>query len=131
MPAYFFAVIEHYDGTAWTPADPLVPDPHGTSDHLVPKNVAPQWGWEAINHHIELSGERGVPDDVSPALKAYLHEQFSDRLGTVSWLTLAEVQDHLRLGTPGFFFGEGFFASYRSTPQEPSPDALRVVFWWD
>lgn len=128
MPAYFFAFAERFDGNAWHLAAPLEPDPD-RQGALVPKNIAPPWGWEQIVWYAELTGERGLPDDISDGLSAYIAADWhGEALGHCSWATVAEMKRLLAADTSRLWH---FNPDWITNPlQQPDPE-LRAVFWHD
>jgi hypothetical protein len=123
-----FAFVEVYRQGAWVLGDPKVVDPDASSAKLMPTNIAPPWGWEQINFYYELSGERGLPDDLSEGLRMYLAEAWGESAYGISWLTLHEIKWHLANETSQafFHFNPDWFEGYPF-----ADDDIRVVFWHD
>ena len=123
-----FAIVEVKSNQVWQLGDELVADPDLPNAPLVPKDIAPPWGWEQIQFYVELSGERGLPRDVSIGLRSYLEAHWQDEAYGLSWMTLAEIKMHLANATDQayFQFSPDWFDSYPYDDEH-----IRVVFWHD
>ena len=93
----------------------------------VPQNVVPDsWGKFNFNKYYEVSGERGLPDDLSSELRAFMAAFFPE-LNRPSWMTAAEIVVFAEWDENGRFAHlhlEPFIEQY----QLPS-EQMRLVFW--
>lgn len=129
MSTYMFAVVEIWREGGWALADPLVVDEAEETAVFVPRNIAPPWGWEQIEWYADLSGRRGLPDDASPALRAYLAAAWGNSACALSWLTLADIKQRIMADSDPHFshFNPDWFTHYDTT----NDAHIRVIFWRD
>jgi hypothetical protein len=123
-----YAVIEVKRSNGWVLGDDLVADLDYGGER-VPQNIAPEsWGKYNYRIYFEGSGERDFPADLSPPLRAFIDQYWSDA-NRPSWMTLKEMKqveaaDHHRE------FAH-FDVQQFSRFCDRSDDAIRVIFWAD
>ena len=125
MATYFFAFVEALTENGWTLAHPLVFDEDDGQE--VPNNIAPPWGGEAIDYYITLSGERGLPEDMSDRLRDYVIRVWENETYGASWLTSAEIEQLI----DDFPDADHFNPAWLATNQTDDEITARVIFWHD
>jgi hypothetical protein len=135
MSTYFFAYIEVLRDANWQLSTPLQQDPDTAHLHLIPQNIAPPWGWDDIQAYCELSGEKGIPVDLSNALQTYIQTEWAGGQDAfqATWLTLAEIKEHLVQDTADRYphFNPDWFADTMAAYQMTNETEIRVIFWHD
>ena len=128
MSVYVYAFLERQLADGWELASPVGIDcDYGAA--IVPLNIAPpSWGSFNFRHYYEISGERGLPTDMSEVLQAYIATHWQ-QLNRPSWMSLAEVQRHYDQDTNGRY--AHLDAATLMASGGAAADQLRVVFWAD
>jgi hypothetical protein len=141
MSADMYAFAECSDGKNWKLCYPLVKDDRDSDwetkplvDELIPRNISPGWGQQHTYWYSEVSGFRGIPDDVDPHLRNYVEEHwtenlYGDELVAPSWLTLTEIDElyDRDIEAINLHFSDSMFARPKNIPNS----LIRVVFWRD
>lgn len=128
MSVSVYAYLERKAGDHWELVHALAPSPE-FAGQPVPTNIAPgSWGKRNFAHTYEVSGERGLPEDLSNGLSDFVRAQFPEP-NRPSWMTLAEIVQHLKADAAGTY---AHFDCDTLIAQGAAPASdLRVVFWAD
>lgn len=121
MSVYFFAYVEAQIEDIWQLAHPLTDQE--------PTDIAPAWGWDAIDNYMELSAEKGLPPDISDELQAHIVTEWAGETYRASWLTLAEVEQ--LCADPAYADRDHLNVDWLENDLCSDPHAIRVVFWHD
>ena len=125
-----YAFVEVYDGQQWQLGHALELDPDADTEQLIPHNIAPPWSFGNILFYYELSGESGLPTDLSNALRDYIKRDWDNDVYAASWMTLREIKAHLAAAQEDdefVHFNPDWFLKFSHL----SDHHIRVVFWHD
>ena len=135
MSTHLYAFTEYFNGFMWHLMDPLIPDKDDPDRVLIPNDIAPPWSWPDIQQYITLSGERGLPHDLSLELQNYLVHQWAsgDEAYQASWLSLHEIKSLLAADIDNAYphFNPNWFTKARHHHNIDNDDHIRIIFWHD